>query len=514
MSRLRDRRGWVLGIVLFGTLGCGSGGGTPTPPKQPFLGKTIVAAAVGDPAILKSLIAQRGEWTATRGAELTVKPTPVAPKSASGVDVLVFRADQLGDMIDSGLIGGLAESTTRPPAPTETVEPPPGSEAETIPADPLEFEDILPVLREQVTRYGGERMALPYGGTALVLVYHRQAFERDENRAAAKELKLALEPPKTWDQFDALAKFFQGRDWNGDGTKDHGVALAFGADPEALGDSTFLARAASLGAHRDQYSFLFDSDTMAPRISSLPFVEALEAMVALKASAPPEAAAFGAEAARKAFADGKAAMLIDRAERLATWGKSKAIGVVPLPGSNRVYDPANARWETVSTPNTPSYLPYGGGWVVAVSASASSESREAAIDFAKYLISPEISSRIRSDRSFPMLPIRGKLVLQGPPDPAATPGIDGRQWADAVSRTLLAAKVIAGLRIPEAEGYLEDLSKGRLAAVGGTPAKSALETVEKAWTERTKRLGDKRQLWYYRRSISNSLATLPQPPDR
>ena len=58
-------------------------------------------------------------------------------------------------------------------------------------------------------------------------------------------------------------------------------------------------------------------------------------------------------------------MLIDRAERASRW-KGKAIGVAPLPGSERVYDPSRKLWEDVSPPNTPSVLPYGGGWLVGV----------------------------------------------------------------------------------------------------------------------------------------------------
>ena len=129
--------------------------------------------------------------------------------------------------------------------------------------------DIAPAFREDVSKYGPERVALPCGGSALVLVYRRDAFESDRNREAAQQAGLSLEqPPATWPQLDALARFFQGRDWNGDGTPDHGIALALGADTEGVGDATFLARAASLGLHRDHYSFLFDADDMAPRIDS------------------------------------------------------------------------------------------------------------------------------------------------------------------------------------------------------------------------------------------------------
>jgi multiple sugar transport system substrate-binding protein len=479
---------------------------------QPFRGVKIVAAAVGDPTILATLASQRGEWSATQGAEVTIKDTAVDPKSAHGADLLLFRGDRLGDLIDARTLALLPASVTNP-KPVEDTERSEEEPPAKPPPDPFQFTDIVPAYRDDVSKYGNERVALPYGGTALVLVFHRAAFEREENRKAAADAKLALEPPKTWTQFDALAKFFQGRDWDGDGASNHGIALALGADGEGVADATYLARAASVGLHRDAYSFLFDADTMEPRIESPPFVEVLRDLAALKACGPPGADGFDADAARAAFAQGNVAMLIDRAERLAGWGKGKAIGVAPLPGSDRVYDPARKVWEPASPVNQPSELPYGGGWLIAVAASSPPGRREAAIDFMKYLVGPETSSRIRANRDFPILPIRVSQLGQGPADPTAAPGVDTRKWADAVSRTLLAARVVPGLRIPEAPGYLDDLAKGRVAAVRGESAAAALQGVAKAWGERTKRLGKERQLWHYRRSL-NSLPTAPEPPER
>jgi multiple sugar transport system substrate-binding protein len=40
-----------------------------------------------------------------------------------------------------------------------------------------------------------------------------------------------------------------------------------------------------------------------------------------------------------------------------------------------------------------------------------------------------------------------------------------------------------------------------------------LQKVAHSWSERTKRLGAKRQLWHYRRSL-NTLITTPEPPPR
>jgi multiple sugar transport system substrate-binding protein len=371
--------------------------------------------------------------------------------------------------------------------------------------------DIAPAYRERATRYGIDRMALPYGGSALVLVYRRDAFGREANQAAAKQKGMVLEPPTTWPQLDALARFFQGRDWNGDGAPDYGIALVLGRDAEGVGNATFLARAASLGQHPDHYSFLFDSETMTPRIDTAPFVEALQGLVALKAVGPPGMEQFDDSAARESFRTGKVAFLIDRAERAGIWSHGQPLGVAPLPGSERAFEPSLKTWKPVPGRNTPSYLPRGGGWMIGVHRELSGSRLDAALDLAKYLASPENSNRIRAERAFPMLPFRTSQMSQALSDPTWAPDVDARLWSEAVSRTVLGERVIPGLRIPNAGGYLEDLAKARTAALGGEAAERALQQVARFWTERTKTRGPKRQLWHYRQSL-NLRAITPQPP--
>ena len=361
--------------------------------------------------------------------------------------------------------------------------------------------------------YGPDRLALPCGGSALVLVYRNDAFERAANRAAARQAGLSLEkPPATWGQLDALARFFQGRDWNGDGAADHGIAVALGSDAEGVGDAAFLARAAGLAQHRDHFSFVFDSsDALTPRIDDPPFVEALAGIIALKAFGPPDVEQFDARGRAGAFRTGKVAMLIDRAERASTWSHGKRLSVAPLPGSDRVYEPIRKEWQPASPPNAPRYLPAWGRLAGRVYSGLSGTEREAALDFVKYLAEPENVNRLRGERTFPMLPVRISQMGQGLPDPTSAPDVDSRLWSDAVSRTLLADRIVSGLRIPDAGGYLADLAKGRVAAAAGEPPEKALGAVARAWAERTKAHGPKRQLWHYRRSL-NRLATLPEPP--
>lgn len=502
-------RGVVAVAVAAGLAGCGTKPEAPARPEVPFKGVRIKVGVVGDEGIAKVLNPQRGEWEESRGGTVEVAEKGVATKEAGALDVVVFRGDRLGELVDAGALATLPETV---------VYPPPGERPPDAQEDPLKFAEVVPALRDQVGKYGDDRMGVPLGASALVLVYRKDAMANEANVAAAEKAGLGtLEPPDTWERLDALAQFFHGRDWDGDGKPESGIALALGLDrEEGIADATFLARAASVGQHPDQYSFIFDADTMAPRITLPPFVEALESVKNLMKFGPEGVTDFDAERARAAFRGGEVAFLIDRAERASRWSSKDVpiiVGVAPLPGSKRVFDPDRTQWQDLPSRNRVSYLPVGGGWLVGLGAGGSSATRAAATDFVRYLIAPETAARLRADVAFPMVPARGGLIGLGLPDPKSAPGLDSRRWAAAVGMTLTGPRVVPGLRIPEADGYLADLANGRVAALHGTPAEAALKDVAKAWDARTDRLGRERQSWHYRRSL-NALPTPPSPPAR
>ena len=509
-----------IGVLMLSPLvlaGCwGRTEPAATAPKQPFRGVKVVAGVVGAKALVPGLDAQRGEWAAETGADLTVRDVPAEVESLKAVDVLVFPGDRLGDLIDGGLLQPLPEAALVPPAPARDQEATSEGARPSPPPDPFAFPDVAAAYREEVTKYGKDRYALPLGGTALVLAFRRDAFDRPENKAAAKTAGIELAPPKTWSDLDALAKFFHGRDWDGDGKPDSGIALAWGADPEGVGDSTFLARAASLGQHRDQYSFLFDTDRMEPRVASPPFVEALQGLIDLTNAAPPGAAQFDADAARSAFRSGKVALLIDRAERASTWSEGKPVGVAPLPGSPRVYNPRpeghlGGRREPQ---HRPSYLPLGGGWLVGVV--ASSPHRDAAVDLAKYISGPDVTNRLRADRAFPMLATRTSQLGTGLPDAKSAPGVGSPGAGPTPSEADDPGRPRRRRRTPRPGGRGVSRrpdegpgGRGRGEAGGG----GALKGVADAWEARTKSLGPRHQVWHYRRSLVR-LVTTPEPPPR
>ncbi|WP_435021594.1 ABC transporter substrate-binding protein [Tundrisphaera sp. TA3] len=467
-------------------------------PARPYQGVKLVVGAVGDPAILASVKSQRGEWAARTGGDIEIRDTPVDPAKVEGVDVLIFTGDRMGDLVEAKTLAAIPDAAVEA-----------GSEA----SDAFAYQEIVPAYRDLVTRYGPDRMALPLGGSALVIAYRRGALERPEIREAAEKAGIKLGPPRTWEEFDALARFLHGKDWDGDGAPESGLALAWGSDPEGVGDGIWLARAAASAFHKDQFAFLLDSETTAPRVASPPFVESLRALVGLAASGPAEAKAFDAEAARKAFRTGEAALLIDRAERASSWGETPdaAIGVWPLPGSGRVFDPSRQAWEESADPNRPTYLLNGGGWLAGVVAAGTR--RDAALDFARHLSGPEASDRMRAEKGFPMLAVRGPQLAKGMNSPRSAPGVEARPWAEAVRKTMENERIAPGLRIPDAPGYLADLARARASAVGGTPVDQALDALAKAWADRSKARGEALQTWHHRRGLPGVI-TPPEPPSR
>ena len=187
-----------------------------------------------------------GEWEASRGGQISIVEEPVSVESMTTADVVLFPAERLGDLVDAGVLATISNAAVMPPKPPDLETEDQGqrepASSTAAPEDTFQYMDFAPAYREQVTRYGSDRLALPYGGSALVLVYRRDAFESKANKSAAREAGLTLEAPSTWTKLDSLAKFFQDRDWNGDGQPEYGIAVALGADAEGVGDASFLAR--------------------------------------------------------------------------------------------------------------------------------------------------------------------------------------------------------------------------------------------------------------------------------
>ncbi|MGZ3353790.1 MAG: hypothetical protein ACXVBO_02860, partial [Isosphaeraceae bacterium] len=171
--------------------------------KPSFPGVKLAVGALGDSAILTGLSAQRGEWVASRGGDITIKDEPVRSlENLSDLDLLIFPGQELGNLVDAEVLELIPNQIVLPTRPQEQEDESAKAgrteSTEESLTEAFQYPDIAPVFREQVTKYGADRMALPMGASALVLVYRRDAFSRPANIDAEHEAGITLQPPSTW----------------------------------------------------------------------------------------------------------------------------------------------------------------------------------------------------------------------------------------------------------------------------------------------------------------------------
>ena len=142
--------------------------------------------------------------------------------------------------------------------------------------DAFQYMDIAPAFREQVSRYGPDRLALPCGGSALVLVYRRDAFERTPNKQAAEQAgavvssrrrpgnnSTRLQSFSTAATGAAMASPMPESPWHSAPTPRVSATRRFWRGPPAWASIVTITRFFSIPTRR------------APRIDSPPFAQAL-----------------------------------------------------------------------------------------------------------------------------------------------------------------------------------------------------------------------------------------------
>src|SRR5262249_31923621 len=79
----------------------------------------------------------------------------------------------------------------------------------------LQWDDVAPFFRNFSSTYQGKIYTIPLDGD-FQMAYYRIDVLKDAG----------LEPPKTWDDYLAIAKALNGKDMNGDGKPDYGSCIS------------------------------------------------------------------------------------------------------------------------------------------------------------------------------------------------------------------------------------------------------------------------------------------------
>lgn len=466
-------------LSIFAALGCSVVllSGCPKPaevnekPAKPLEGLKLRLAVVDDPAMAEAIVRLRGEWLAQTGAELDV--AKLSEKDLAKAKEL--PADAV--LCASHLLGDLAERDLLAPVPPSIVRE-------------AEWGNIFELLRLREAAWGSKIMAVPFGSPVLTCYYRADLLD-----------KLGRRPPKNWVDYQDVAKLLAEK------PKDATGAWAAALEPLAPGWAglTLLARAATYAKHRDNYSTLFNIDTMEPMISSPAYVHALDALIATTKLSAGKPQQYDPAAVRAAFWRGECGMALTwptAADRTIAAAKGQfRVGFIELPGSRRVYNHGVGVWDLRSDDEdlrVPLLAIAGRIGVVGAKAS----NTKAAFQLLLWLSDSQMSAQVSAASPATTMFRKSNLTSPGAWVEKAVPALAAVQYGDATEAALRHEQWLGALRIPGRAEYLAALDEAVTLAIRGDKSSlDALLQADKKWREITARLGVDRQRAAYRHSL-------------
>ena len=243
----------------------------------------------------------------------------------------------------------------------------------------IDFDDYVNYLKPPVGTWGGKTYRVTIDGDTHNFNYRTDYFS-DPTLAAAWKAeggKGDWGVPKTWQQVQAVTKFLKGKKMGG---KD---AFGYLDSPKPWGGFCFYflgSRATAYAKHPDDKAWLFDVDTMKPRVNNPAWVRAIQDVIDALPSEPADQ--INADPNTTGFQQ----FLAGVGSMVTWWGDvgsnaktndASVIGDVCgfsiLPGSDDVYNSKTGKWETLPTgPNYSPNLAYL-GWGIYVMARVDSD---------------------------------------------------------------------------------------------------------------------------------------------
>jgi multiple sugar transport system substrate-binding protein len=246
----------------------------------------------------------------------------------------------------------------------------------------IDMDDYVGYLKAPVGTWNGKTYRISIDGDCHTFCYRTDVFSDPELAKAWKDGGGEGEwgPPNTWQKVQAVTKFLKGKKVNGQD--------AFGYLDPAKGWGGFgfyflESRATAYAKHPDDKAWLFDVDTMKPRVNNPAFVRAIQDVIDALPSEPADQ--INADPGTTAFQQ----FLAGTGSMLSWWGDvgsmartsdSSVIGDIVnfsiLPGSDDVYNSKTNAWDKL--PSGPNFAPNMAyiGWGVYVMARVDSDEKK------------------------------------------------------------------------------------------------------------------------------------------
>lgn len=471
-------------VVCLALAGCPrpEAGTNGSPDSTPLAGVKLRLLVVDDPAMAAAVGRLQGEWEAQTGSEFQVEQT---------TEEELNKAERLpADAVicPSYLLGALAERKLIAPLPKKSTGHDGGQSA-----------GVFELLGLRQAAWGTDIYAVPFGSPVLVCYCRADLLER-----------LGRRPPQTWAEYQRLAELLADR--SNFGFRDSpqvvtpwsGVIEPLGRGWAAL---VLLARAAPYAKHRDNYSTLFDINTMEPLVAGEPFVRALEELLAAARLGPKEQLQYDPAAVRAAFWRGECGMALSwptaaaRLNAKPSVEENIAVGFAELPGSQQVYNFGTGTWE--DRPNdqrhhVPLLSIAGRVGVVA----AGSDHPLPVTQLLRWLSGRRFSTQVCAVSESTTLFRRSHIEHPGSWVEKPVSASAAARYAAVTEATLQHQQWLSALRIPGRSEYISALDTAVRSAVRGEQSSSeALQQASEQWQEITRRLGARRQRSAYLHSL-------------
>ncbi len=370
----------------------------------------------------------------------------------------------------------------------------------------LQWNDIAPFFRDFSATYDGKVYTIPLDGDFQMAYYRKDLLEQ-----------AGMAAPKTWDDYLAIAKAFNGKDLNGDGKPDYGSCISKKRNAQAY---WFILSIAGnyLQTTGTSQGIFFDTETMKPLVDNEGFREALKIYIETTKYGPPDELNLDVGDTRGLFTSGRCALTLD-------WGDigtlaidpststvNDKVGSVIIPGTTKVVDRATGKLVACDATTCPNaidgvnHAPFAafGGWSGAVNASSDPKVREAAYAFLSYMSQPEQANVDVTIGKTGFNPYRTSQftdldlwIKAGMSEAAA------KDYLGAIKASLDSPNMVLDLRVPQNQRYEQivlDTAVAR-ALAGELTVDQTISQIYKGWEEITDELGREDQLAAYRASL-------------
>jgi multiple sugar transport system substrate-binding protein len=469
---------------------------TPTPEAKAFEGVEVNVLTFTGPQIAEPLQRRGPDFTKLTGAKINVIIVPfsdlyqkILTDAATGTnafDAWVFAPQWMVDFIVPGYIEDLTDR---------------------VAADKdIQWQDIAPFFRDFSATYGGRIYTIPLDGDFHMVYYRTDLLQ-----------EAGLEPPKTWDEYLEIAKFFHGKDLNGDGDPDYGSCISKkrGAQGWQFVWSFVTPFLQTQGTSQGSF---FDTETMKPLTDNEGWRRAMEIFKETSTYGPPEELNMDVGDTRSLFVTGRCALSLD-------WGDigtlaidpetSKVmdkVGAVVTPGTTQVVDFKTGKLVPCDETTCPyavdgvNYAPYAcfGGWSAGINAAVDPKVKDAAYAFFSYMAQPAQGNVDVTIGKTGFNPYRTSQFL------------NRQQWVEAgmspqaasyylgaIEDSLASPNMVLDLRIPQNQRYLQvvlDTAMSQYLA-GEIDLDQYQTQIYDGWEEITEELGRDGQLEAYRGSL-------------